>query len=166
MGVALSSIAAFAEQKPLARFREVGYRLVLDLVSLVLPGAVNHGSDRNFNDGRFGTSAVLVFALAMRPAFRADQGFEKQGHQTGCVMIRFKNNIPAASSIAAIGAAMRDKFFPTKAAAPVATIAGFGMDSDLVDELHPWKVPAHPSQVESELSPGWRVGLSGVTFFK
>jgi hypothetical protein len=159
--VALAAVSAFAEQKPLPWLREIDNRFVLDFISLVLPGTANDCANWDFHDGRFGAAAVLVLSFAVAAAFRANQGLEKQGDQTRRIMIRFQNDIPAPAAITAIGTAMRDEFFPSETGAPVAAIAGFGMNADLVDKLHLQKVPAALCQVESELSPRWRAQLIG-----
>ncbi len=51
-------------------------------------------------------------------------------------MIRNENDIPAPPTIPTIRPTMWDEFFPAKTTAPVAAIAGFGMNADLVDKLH------------------------------
>ena len=148
MGIPFSSVAAFAQQKPLSRFREINNRLLFDFIPLVLSCPVNDGADWDFHDGRFGAAAVFVFSLAVGTAFGADQGFEKQCDQTRRIVIRFENDIPTPAAVSSIGAAMRDEFFPTETTAPVASIACFGVDADLIDELHWRKVPLAPTQVE------------------
>ena len=165
MGIPFAAVTPCAEQKTLTRLGEVRDGFLLDLVPLVLTSPVNHRADRDFHDSGFGATAEFILSLAMGAALGADQWFKKQSDQAGGIMIRNEKDIPAPSAIPAIRASMRDEFFPAKTTAPVAAIAGFGMNADLVDKLHPKKVPASPAQVESELFPRWRNGPIGVINF-
>ncbi len=164
MRVALSAVPAFAKKKLLPGFGQVGDRLIFNLGARFLAGTPNDRSYWNQDSRRLRTPALFVLALAMRPALRAHQRFEKKRHETVGVRTRHKNNVPAPPAIAAIRSAARDEFFPPETAATIAPVAGFGMDSDLIDKLHRRNLPPQTAGVEREFPANWRPARQGANF--
>ncbi len=164
MRVALSAVPAFAKEKLLPGLGQVGDRLIFNLGAWFLAGTPNDRPYWNQHPRRLRTPALFVFALAVRTAFGPDQWLEKKRHETVGVRTRHKDNVPAPPAIAAIRSAARDEFFPAETAAAIAPVAGFGVDSDLIDKLHLRNLPPRTAGVEREFPANWRPASQGANF--
>ena len=102
--------------------------------NLRLLASPNQSSARNFDDTVFAGRAIHAFA---------HPGFSGVGNQTRIIELRyqvievvvgFQDYVPAASPIAAAGAALGDKGFPMKSHAAFAAVTGSGKDLYFVNK--------------------------------
>jgi hypothetical protein len=151
MRVALSAIAAFAQDEFLPRLGEIRDGLYFHIIALGLARTVDHRADGNLDVVMLGTPAMLVLPLTVPSTLGADQWFEKQGHQAVHIVVGHEDDITTLSAIPTIRAAARDELFPAKAAATISSITRFGMHTDFIDKFHARKVADMMGQVELEL---------------
>jgi len=115
----------------LARAGEIAQRLVTF--------AVGHDRTARHAEGQVvATGAMAVRALAVLAALRLVMALVvivEEGGQRG---IGFEPDTAAVTTVAAVGATIRDVFFTTEADAARAAVTAFNEDFDLVDEHEGW----------------------------
>src|SRR5215471_8820093 len=133
MDVSFSARSAFAKNKFLTVARKIdnGTRSLGDFSVVCWP---HDCSDRNFDDFVERGAAVHFFAHPVPAAFRFDERLVEKIRKIVGVTICEKNHITAATAIAAVRTALRDKFLPPKADAAAAAGPCLGKNFDSIDK--------------------------------
>ena len=97
---------------------------------------------------------MFVLPFTVTAPLGTEERLKKQRNKTVHVMVGHKNDIPSPATIAAIRPASWNELLTAEAATTIATVAGLGMDANLIDKLHRGKVDEKRAQVEWNLWKG------------
>jgi hypothetical protein len=75
-----------------------------------------------------------LFAHAMSAVLRFDDRLVEKSREIINVPVGYENHVAAATAIAAVGAAFRDKFLAPKTDATAAAVSGLGKDFNAIDK--------------------------------
>ncbi len=128
-GVALAAAAAPEHGAALARFVHVGDDRTGRKVA-------HDRTDRHAHDERFAVLAALHFGLAAAAVLRAEMPLELELKQRGQARIRFKDEVAAASAVAAGGAPAGNVLLAVKGCTAVTAVAGLDDDACFINKLH------------------------------
>src|SRR5262245_50620612 len=133
MDVSFPAVAALAQNKFLAVVRKIdnGVGSFGNFSIVCWP---HDCSDRNFDDFVERGATVHFLAHPVSAAFRFDERLVKKIRKIVGVTIREKNHITAATAIAAVRTALRNKFLPPKADAAAAAAPCLGKNLDSINK--------------------------------
>ena len=127
MLIAAAATAAFCNYETISRAREI----VQKLAGI---GIVYYGTYRDRQLDGFADSAAPVAAFAMAAALGFMLGIEPKMKQRVVMLARDHDDIPAAASISAAGAAAWHELLTPEGKAAVTAVAGLDVDFNFVDE--------------------------------
>src|SRR5579884_309589 len=125
MLIAAPPSTAMRDNEGVARHREV----VQQLARLVV---IDHRADRYRNLNRTAVAARSIAALPMTAALGFMFGIESEMKESDVVVAGDERDVPAATTVAAAGAAARDVLLAPERKTPVAAVAGFDLNPDFV----------------------------------
>ena len=125
MDIAVAAFAAGGDDGLLAVLNDVG-----ELASGL--GVEHLGAARHGHHEVLAAAAVHLLAASVHAVFGEQLGGEVKGDQGIGVAAAPEDHVAAASAVAAVRAAFRNAGLAPETAAPVAALAGAGVNSDMV----------------------------------
>ena len=79
---------------------------------------------------------MFVLSFPSAAAWRTEERFVEKGDEIIYIVVGLQNDVPSPATISAVGPAVWNKFFPAKATAPIAAVARFGVNANLINKFH------------------------------